>query len=135
MLVGDDIVGGSHPIKKPGLILGEDPVYTDSATVTSVQKQLYKLSVATSTPSLDPGTIDGKVGPHTNAAVAVFNTKYGWPTDGSKITRRHARRAQAAGRRRPGRLRGSAGGSRCSCGHDPGSGAGRRREVVGLGYA
>ncbi len=52
----------------------------------SVQKQLYALSVATSTPSLDPGTIDGKVGPHTNAAVAVFNTKYGWPTDGSKIT-------------------------------------------------
>lgn len=63
-----------------------DKIYTDSSTVKSVQQQLYKLSVATSTPTLDPGTIDGLTGPHTSAAVAVFNTKYGWPTDGGNIT-------------------------------------------------
>lgn len=63
-----------------------DIIYTDHATVWTVQEQLHALSVATSNAAFDPGKIDGAVGPHTNTAVAAFNKAYGWPTDGGNIT-------------------------------------------------
>lgn len=83
-----DVIGATKSVTKFGAshLVGADKVYTDSATVTQVQAQLHALSLNSHNPSLDPGKIDGKIGPNTNAAVAAFNVAYGWPTDGSSIT-------------------------------------------------
>lgn len=67
-------------------MIGADVIYTDKPTVTSVQQKLKALAAATGNLSFDPGVVDGKAGPRTNAAVSAFNTAYGWPSDGSTIT-------------------------------------------------
>lgn len=67
-----------------------DKAYTDKSTVKKVQKQLHALSVATKNPALDPYhgkyADDGVLGSGTKTAIAAFNTKYAYPTDGGNIT-------------------------------------------------
>lgn len=67
-------------------VIGEDKVFTDKGTVKSAQIALKMLSQKTGNAAFDPIEIDGKIGPHTRAAVTAFNAAYGWPSDGDKIT-------------------------------------------------
>lgn len=68
-------------------VVGADDLVTDAASVKSVQAQLKFLSVGAKNTALDPGSINGVLGPRTRAAVAAFNSTYGWPDDGGSITR------------------------------------------------
>lgn len=65
---------------------GSEKVYTDKTTVKSAQIALKELSRKTGKSVYDPIEIDGKIGPHTRAAVSAFNRDYGWPADADQIT-------------------------------------------------